>query len=306
MITPYIYKADPYELDPSRIYTEYTPNTDIINLPLLDNCTTKINKSGFTSGFQSAYQQNYCWTYRGGWVYEGRTAVPQLSKNFDIVPGWWRYTWDFNDDGTWTVPVSFDLDQYVWIPEAPNPMDISQPAPFIVGGYAAPGGKGRDYGYLEGDPSGAMTGFPFARWKNDGMNAYPFEDTSISSRLAHAPLAANTALPYYPGWYDVIITDYGQMIDHDENAGTPDIPVMGIYDVPWVYIWKDGVIKGFNAMDVQSPGGACNTENWHPFTIYSGISGAVSIYNYYNDCGDGSFVPYMGSGRSNVTFHRAK
>ena len=87
------------------------------------------------------------------------------------------------------------------------------------------------------------------------------------------------------------VTDYGVTYDHDGDPLTDEIPVMGADAVPYVYIWKNGVIKLFNMMPFQDPGGACNTEWWKAATIFSGATGAATITPNYT-CGDGGIMPY--------------
>jgi len=141
-----------------------------------------------------------------------------------------------------------------------------------------------------------MTAFPFARYKREGgwIDWLRIENTTISSRKAHAPLAGNAALPYYPGTYTIMTTDYGQTIDHDGDAGTEEIPLMGVYFVPHLYIWKDGVIKLFvDMMDHWqiNPGEDCNAHWWKAAIITSGVGGAPT-YTAVNTCGDDTIFPY--------------
>ncbi len=125
---------------------------------------------------------------------------------------------------------SYDLDLNLWLPNTPNPLDITQPANFIVGP------EGNTFGYLENDPDGTLNGFPFALYDREGgyMDWLPIVSITIMKRLAHAPLAANPALPYYPGNYFIGVTDYGIMDGSDTV----------LYNAyPFVYIWKDGIMK---------------------------------------------------------------
>jgi len=171
---------------------------------------------------------------------------------------------------------------------------------------------------MEGEPYGTLNAFPFALFKRDGgwVDWVPVEDITIRSRLAHAPLAANAALPYYPGEYVVMITDYGQTIDFDldgcgdnfgygfdpdyDPAADPDcsggtlgIPLMGVYSEPQLYIWKDGVIKLFVEMGFQAPGDPCNAHWWKAASISSGVSG-IPTYTPINVCGDvPGIAPYF-------------
>jgi hypothetical protein len=299
VITPSTH-TDTYNLDPSRVYTRYQSWTDVINLPSGFGCTVKINKTGYTNGYQSAYQHGGCGVYNGWYYWTGRAVVPPKSSNFDVAVGWWRWGGDWG--GGFVSPSKWDLDVNVWLPNTPNPLDAGQPAPFIVGL------EGNSYGYYEGETDGAMTAFPFARFKRDGgyMDEVPVEDITISSRLAHAPLAANAALPYYPGNYEIIVTDYGQTIDHDANPASPEIPILGVFAEPFIYIWKDGNIKLFNSTGSQDPGDTCNQHNWYAATIYSGISGTPILGAPGNMCGNTGYVPYFGAGFDPATFNFSK
>ena len=172
----------------------------------------------------AAYQHSDCGVYPGGYYWVGRAVVPPKSANFDV-----RSAGIAGRANTAMLPIMWDLDMNVWLPGMPNPIDTGQPAPFIVGP------EGDDYGYHENESDGAMTAFPFARWKRDGgyLDSVPVEDTTISARKAHAPLAANAALPYYAGTYNILVTDYGQTFDHDDDDGTtPEVPLMGYIAEP--------------------------------------------------------------------------
>jgi hypothetical protein len=278
VITPNTWGPYPWEQDPTRVYMSFTSWTDVINLPAGSGYTAKAQKNGYTvSTPQEVFQSTVWFTdiWPGEWGYVGKTAIPPKSTNFDAVVGWWNW---YRDDTPIPFAYSNDLDINVWLPSVPNPLDPGQPAQFIVG--------------WEGD-FGAMTAFPFARFKRDGggMDWLSFENTTISSRKAHAPLAANSALPYYPGTYTVMVTDWGQTIDHDDDEFTDEIPLMGVYMTPWVHIWKDGFVKAFAMMDLQDPGEPCNAEWWEAIRISSGVSGSPT-YTVVNTCGDGSSVPY--------------
>jgi subtilisin family serine protease len=290
VIAPYVNKASPGELDPARVYMQFDPRTDIINLPVGTGYTPKVNMTGYTASPQLAFQHGGGNEVIGGSLnWTGRTGVPPKSTSIDAVVGWWVFLYT-------NQPSSINLDMNVWLPSTPNPLDAGQPAKFIVGP------EGNAFGFLEGDPTGTLTGFPFARWFRDGGNpdfgnGLRIEDTRILSRLAHAPLAANPALPYYPGVYTIMVTDYGQTIDHDSDPGTPEIPLMGVYDVPHLYIWKDGVIKLFVDMQANfpiNPYDPCNAYWWKAATITSGVSGSIT-YTPINTCGDDTILPYVAS-----------
>jgi subtilisin family serine protease len=244
--------------------------TEIINLPDTYPYTFKVNMSGYTNGPQPAFQHASTYVVYGGyWNGIGIAAIPPKSANFDVVTGWWENQRYVNQ------PSLFDLDMNVWLPSVPNPLDSGQPSSFIVGM------EGNAFGYLENDPSGTLNAFPFATLDREGgyMDDMPFEDVTILARQAHSPLAANSALPYYPGTYDIQVTDYGQTIDHDNNSSTPEIPLMGVYLQPYVYIWKDGTVKLFVAQNggyQVNAGDACNSAWWDAATITSSTTGAVT------------------------------
>jgi hypothetical protein len=112
-----------------------------------------------------------------------------------------------------------------------------------------------------------------------------------------------------------MVTDYGQTIDHDldgcgdnygynfdpgynpaadldcpptDSGGTLGIPLMGAYMTPWVYVWKDGVIKGFLVFNGGNPadaGTTCNSHWWKPFRISSGTTGTPT-YTLLDECGN--------------------
>jgi hypothetical protein len=279
VISPSTYTYTSSEVGyPPTVYTNFTAFTDILNLPAGSGYQAKINKSGYTNGVQAAFQHSpFDYIGAGDLYWFGRTGVPPKSANFETVLGWW---WWYMD--SYNNPDTSDLDLNIWLPNTPNPLDIGQPAPFIVGN------EGNSFGFLENDPSGAMTAFPFARLKRDGSSQDQLiENTTVAARAAHAPLSASSALPYYAGTYTILVTDDGQNIDHDSDVGTPNIPVMGVYDVPHIYIWKDGNIKLFVNMSDSGlpvdPYSTCNTHWWEAATITSGVSG-VPTYTAVNNC----------------------
>ena len=245
--------------------------TEIINLPTGFGYSAKVNMSGYTNGSQPAFQATYNDEVSGGWSnYMGWAVVPPKSGNFDVTTGFWWWSRDGYADLTSIDGVNTNM----WLPSVPNPLDSGQPAPFIVGP------KGNDFGYLEGDPDGAMSAFPFARYNFYGES----EDITISKRLAHSPLVANSALPYYPGTYDIQVNDWNETIDY--NGGGHNIPLMGAYYVPFVYIWKDGSIKLFVWLNGGYPVNAydaCNAHWWDAATITSSTTGAVT-YTAVNGC----------------------
>jgi subtilisin family serine protease len=287
VITPVSWGPFPGDTDPTRIYMWFPQGTDIINLPAGSDYSMKVSKAGYTATPQAAFQHatdKFLDTVYAGWFeWWGRTGVPPRSTNFDAVVAWWRYSGYEVDTDLW------DLDVNVWLPDVPNPLDPGQPAPFIVGP------EGWSFGFLEDEPVGTLNAFPFALWKRDGGwgDWVPVEDTTIRSRLAHPPLAANAALPYYPGAYFIMVTDWGQEIDHDDEVGTPEIPLMGTYSEPYLYIWKDGLIKLYVGMGYQDPYEVCNAHWWLAGGVMSGVGGAP-LYGAINECGEGPDIwPYV-------------
>lgn len=280
-------------LKETDVFKYFTAYTTIINLPEPANgdfffdenngYVYKAYKANYTASSQPIFQHAQWWYSTASLYLNDRAGIPPKSTNVDVVLGFTEnYTYDY--DST----TSFDLDVNVWLPEMPNPLDAGQPAPFIVGpeGYA--------WSFLEDDTSGSLNVFPFARYKRDGggMDYVPIENITISSRKAHAPLATNAALLYYPGSYVVGVSDWGQTFDHDSDTLTPEIPVMGSYAVPYIYIWKDGVIKLFHEMPWMNANDVCNTHWWKAATITSGISGTITYTPNYDCSNTYDIFPY--------------
>ena len=226
----------------SSIYSAYG---EAINLPTGSNYTGWTNLAGQTTGPQWTFWHTGSQVIVGGyWSDFGRASVPTKDGNFTAVAGW------FNE--------YYDLDQNIWLPNTPNPLDAGQPAPFIVGF------EGNSYGYLEGDPSGTLGAFPYALYNREGgwSDWLPIESTTISRRLAHGSLAANAALPYYPGTYSIGITDYGL----SEGAHT-----VLYYAGPFSYVWKDGKIMGAGFVD------GCDAHSWYSWNLTSNKTGAATL-----------------------------
>jgi hypothetical protein len=224
-----------------------------------------VNLTGFTASPQPLWWWNdVC---PGEWGGIGTAAVPPKSANFDVVTGWIGWNYDLDAPAT--------LDSNVWLPQFPNSFGLlsGQPAEFLVGP------EGDTSGYNEGDPTGGMTYFPFARLKRNGADGTYIEDLTIRNRFkAHDGLALNVALPYYPGTYAVNVTDNGQM-----SSG---YPLLGWDASPSVFIWKDGLVK-FSTWNY------CNDHWWGALSIYSGVSGTGATYDDgWADCGSSSFGPY--------------
>lgn len=296
-------------LGQKEIFKYYTAYTTITNIPIPTNgkefhdiwnngYTYKASKSGYTSTPQPVWQHLQSVSFMPATLYlDERAGIPPKTSNIEVVLGF-QEDFRYYSEYQWSDTSRFDLDLDVWLPSVPNPLDASQIAPFIVGP------EGNTMGYLENDPTGNMNVFPFARLKREGRYGIPAEDftpvhienTTISSRKAHAPLAANSALPYYPGDYAIGVTDWDQTIDHDADENTPEIPLLGAWAVPYVYIWKDGVVKMVNAMPWQPAGEYCNAHWWRAATITSGVSGAVTYTPNYECNNTIDIFPY-----SNIT-----
>lgn len=265
IITPYIY-VDPFTGDEHYNFTSYA---DILNLPAGDGYTGSIIHPGYTLGEQAAFRHAASRNVvAGSWSYLGRAVVPQVSENFAVVAGS-HYSGQ-------------DLDLYVWLPEAPNPQDSSQPSSFIVGW------GGDDFGRLDGSSLGAMTTFPYARYVRDSWGDWTGVDTTlIRSREEHGSLAANPRQLYYPGTYIAALTDYGQMV-----GGQSLLSLSGAS----MYVWRNGVILRF----LRQTGDCTNNHWWKALQINSGISGQASFTNL-NVCGDfPTIYPYPGSSSSGL------
>ena len=318
------------ELDPTRIFSYYYPVVDILDIPTvgtngvaITSYDLKVNKLGYTAGYQPAFQQDPISSFTAGTfsVYTNG-AVPPLSPYFNVVLGWhkWRQASPFLFQDALDAN---DLDLYVWLPAAPF-VDPGQPDKFIVG-YGGDAFTG-----AVADPYGTLNAFPFSRLKREGgfTDGGPtVESTTVLNRLAHAPVLANPALPYWAGTYTIMATDYGQVIDHDndgcgDNFGpnfspsytgaecvggdTPGIPLLGAYFTPYAYVWKDGVVKyfadGANNHGPWAAESACNKHWWKAFTITSPTAAVAPTYSTVfapnaSACGNGSepnFIPYSG------------
>lgn len=342
VIAPIQVKEAPgVDLDPNRIFTYYFADVDILDIPTKDKngnaiLQYKINvsKTNYTIGAQQIFRESGLVSIPtptpGAFNVYLNGSVPPRSAGFDIVLGWnkWR------QDGYEEALNANDLDLYVWLP--PAGADTTQPAPFIVG-YG-----GDSFGYLENDPYGTLNAFPFARMKREGgySDGKPLETTTILNRDAYGttlgslapakPGVINKLAPWYGGVYTALATDYGQVIDHDndgcgdnygpnydsnyapggECAGkTAGIPLLGAYFTPYAYVWKDGVVQFFadasNAGGPWPAGTECNTHWWKAFEINSPAQGLTTAPTFDTTfapnptrCDDGStpdFIPYVGT-----------
>jgi len=305
---PDTWKADPSEPDPTRIYLGFNAGADVLNLPVsMNTYSFKASMTNYTASPQNVFSHrgaNDVWP--GSYTYLSTAAIPPKSVNFDVSLGW--FSWYRGDLGTPYLDGLEDLDLNVSLPGYPNVADIAQPDNFVVGP------EGNSFNGIGGvNPEGTMVAFPFAHRKRDGggVDWINFETTAISSRKAHGSLAANTAVPYYPGDYVAWVTDWGQTVDHDADGcgdnygadfdstydntcggtGTPGIPVMGPYLEPYIYVWKDGLIKSFiNMDDGYDPESACNSHWWQAMKVTSGTVGVPS-YAFIDDCATDPWWP---------------
>ena len=325
-ISPEATNMDPWgmNLDPARIFTYYVSVTDILDVPTVStlgvpitNYTLAVSKAGYTSGYQPAFQQdNVSNLSAGTFNVFINGAVPPLSADFNVVLGWheWQQTTPFVFKEATSLD---DLDLYVWLPQTPG-VDPGQPAPFIVG-YG-----GDAFGFVEGDPYGTLNAFPYARLKREGgyLDGGPtIESTTVMRRMT------NSVLPYYAGAYSILVTDYGQTIDHDNdgcgdnygydfsstyvpgaecNSKTPGIPLLGAYYTPYVHVWKDGVVQyfldGSNNFGPFPANDPCNKHWWKAFAMISDLASLTPTYIPFDTCGNGSepnFIPYVGYTNNN-------
>ncbi len=260
--------------------------TEIINLyspwgcnPWEGTCTEltpKINKSGYTNGPQEAFMIAGDFPkviiYPGYYNYIGDANVPQKSGNFSIVAAWL--------DG------GHDMNLVLKLPFIPKPVEFEdgQPAEFMVGKYYGfvPG----EANYLEGDSTGTLSVFPFARWMTDyeGGSWNAISDTIVVRSRPGKP-----TLPYYTGSYFVHLTDYGQYNDNNDNGieDEGDTSVLTGEGARSVFVWQNGKILTRVNMN-QNPLWPCNNENrnhiWTPLGIYSTKLSTVPEIFEVNDC----------------------
>ena len=245
--------------------------TDIINLPTNwysgGPYTSKISKSGYTASPQLAFNDmNYgnLWIDPGFWTYLGSAYVPPKSANFDIVmdsEAWYGY--------------DFDLD--VYLPGLTDGYDPSQPYDYMVGPEGYSGALGDPT-----EPFGTLTTMPYARYRFGEYDFPPTEDIVIKRRSAHGAggqyVPANANLPYWAGYYEVVVTDYGQTIGG--NSLLYAIP--SEYEPLSIFVWKDGIIKRLVPFNY-----VCNPTGhwWWALEIFS-MSGSASspIYADANTC----------------------
>lgn len=316
------------DVDPNRIFTYYQAVTDILDVPTVSTLGVPItsysllvDKAGYTYGYQPAFQQDTLTNVTikpGTFSVFVNGAVPPATADFNVVLGWHKW----QQPGYKLANDINDLDLYVWLPDDSLNTDPGQPASFVVG-YA-----GDAFGFLESDPYGSMTDFPFARLKREGgfLDDGPMvESTSIASRAAHGTVYANSALPYWAGGYTIMATDYGQTIDHDSDGcgdnygynytsspapcgGTQGIPLLGAYFTPYVYVWKGGVVQYFQSSENNfGPWAAevepaenvntCNDHWWKAFSIFTTTTSISPTYTAFNNGTPG--IPSCDDGATN-------
>ena len=322
------------DVDPNRVFMYFQPIVDIINLPVKDALgadipySVRLNKVGYTVGDQPAFQHIAPGALTAGTTslyYNG--SAPLKVPAFNVTLGW-----DVWQQDTFEVALGpWDLDLYLWLP-TPGAPTYGQSSQFIVG-Y-----DGDAFGFIEADSYGTMNAFPYARLKREGgyLDGGPTVETiTFANRPGHDGLLANAALPYWVGTFNVLATDYGQTIDHDNDGcgdnyganytspppacgGTPGISLLGAYYTPYIYVWKDGVVKYFQNgannfgpwdAEVDTPGqninpNNCNDSWWKAFAITSTTAGVAPTYTAYDNgtpgvpfCDDGqatNFIPYSG------------
>ena len=247
----------------SPVYVATNGYVEVLNLPAGTGYSAAVSMPGWTTGSQFAFRHGsadginglHDRIFGGSQTYFGIAAIPQPGANFAVVSGWGQAMG--SEDG--------DLNLDVFLPKAPNAADPSQVAQFMVGRNGA-------FVYspvLEVNPRGTLIGFPFAmenlQWSpRDHANV---ETTTIVSRKAHPPLAANLALPYYPGTYYVGITDNGNTFEAGEHVRDHVL----LWTYPYAYLWKGGSILAF------ATNSSCNNTWWYPFALTSGTGGLLAV-----------------------------
>jgi subtilisin family serine protease len=296
LITPFTWKADPTEVDPTRIYSYFTAWTDILNLPAGGWYQYKVNKAGYTAAPTVAYMPGWSfWASEGRWNWGGRSAIPPKNGNFTSVL---YYETAWRDDFVVHSPSfnePWDLDLYLWLP-------ITNP--FVVG--------------LGGSGMGTMLASPFANLRREGgWSDWLQVETIVFKNRTGPGLVANAGAPMYTGMYAVGATDWGQTIDHDNDGcgdnygygfnpaytcvGTQGIPLLGSYYIPYMTIWKDGVIKKFvdstegNGYNLWGANTYGNQHWWSPVQITTTTPASLPSYNAVNSFSNtGSIFPYAG------------
>jgi hypothetical protein len=323
------------------------PTVSTKGLPI-SNYSILVNKAGYTVGYQNIFRQdNLATLTAGSFNVFLNGAVPPTSPQFNIVLGW--HQWQQN--GFKAATGKIDLDLYVWLPnmESGTVVDEAQPAKFIVGygGDAFMNLEGQSNGTMTAFPFARLKregGYV------DSTPIETTTILQRVARSG-GTVKANAALPYYAGDYNVLATDYGQTIDQNNDGcgdnygngfkpvwtgapgtgganyydpttdadcppndagGTLGIPLLGAYYTPYVYVWKDGVVKYYQtsefnftpwAAEVGSTNAAnCNDHWWKAFKIATTTTSTVPTYTAFGTaslplCDDGlanGFIPYTG------------
>jgi subtilisin family serine protease len=282
----------------------FTATTDIINLPAGPGYQAKIFKAGYTAVVQNAFQHGWLYNvFAGYWSDAGTAAVPPKVGNFATV-----LQWDTVNRGDFPVHQAslhnfWDLDLNLWVPPA---------NPFVVG--------------VEGDGIGTMLSNPFANLRREGGFTDPLQVETIVFKNRTGPgVVANAGAPFYLGAYTPMVTDWGQIIDHDGDGcgnnygnsysstynpasipacatGSAGIPLLGSYLIPYMYVWKDGVIKSFvdstagNGYAYWPANGAGNKHWWKPVVVSTSAPLSLPTYNPVNLFSDtrAGLAPYAG------------
>jgi subtilisin family serine protease len=230
-------------------YSYFNAGTDIVNLPAGNNYHARVSKSGYTAVPQAAFinYQSYSGTFTvwsGGWSFAGEAFVPPRSTNFTGV----YHTMEWEDNS----------DLYTFLPNLPKPeKDDGQPAPFVVSMN-----NGWSSGYWEGEATGSLAVFPFARQMMEGSWMWNGWDSTVIRSKPGVP-----AVPYYTGTYSFAV------VNGDSKYSSS------------FFIWKDGTIK--KRVD---RGSDCSGLWWRPLSL-SQKSGAA-VYTEENYCGSGNILPY--------------
>jgi subtilisin family serine protease len=243
-----------FTLRGSGVIPSYTDSqTDLINLPANSSYKVTVSLAGYTVGQQNAFVGDMTSgtalgllnLLPGIWNGPDVAAVPPKTSNFTVV-GTWGYgakesNGQYPDDIT-----QFDLLAYI----PPN----NGNGPFVVNPvYGNAGGQN------EGDPTGTLTGFPYARYMQGNV---PYDQAFNSIVIAARPTLKS--LPYFPGTYTFQIVTYrSQYVLTNYYEG--------------LFVWKDGVIK------LRSDEN-CAGKAWVGGTLVSGTTGSP-VYTPLNNCG---------------------
>lgn len=238
--------------------------------------TPKVSKTGYTYGAQAAFlnynQATQAEITPGVWNYLGSANVPPKNSSFTLTTAW--LGWD-------------DLDIIAELPELPKDplIDDGQPGWFIVSPYYGltyPDPMDDPAPYLEGDSTGNLTVFPFARWMVESGGDNQAEEIVIRSR------PGNSYLPYYTGEYYVYVSDYGQWRDLNENGvhDPGEYSVLTTRNERSLFVWWNGKILKQVKISTDPVDECTDTNNnmWIPLSIYSGKTGTAPLIEEINQC----------------------